>query len=118
VACASRRCTIRPAADTDGNRTGGAAANTDATTNAAICNLSSDRSEAVILPKNTKDTMPEIDLTGPEGNAFALMAHAKRFAEQLELDGGAIIAEMKGGDYENLIKVFERHFGEYVILYR
>jgi len=31
-----------------------------------------------------------IDLTGPDGNAFALMAYAKRFARQLGKDGNAI----------------------------
>ena len=46
-----------------------------------------------------------IDLTGPDGNAFALMAYARRFGKQLELDWKSIIEEMKSGDYENLIKV-------------
>jgi|TARA_B100000282_G_C31284684_1_gene288235 hypothetical protein len=59
-----------------------------------------------------------IDLTGPDGNAFALMAYAKRFGKQLELDWKSIIEEMKSGDYENLIKVFDKHFGDFVILER
>ena len=57
-----------------------------------------------------------IDLTGPEGNAFCLMGYANKFARQLNLDGSTIIAEMKSGDYENLLKVFDSYFGEYVIL--
>jgi hypothetical protein len=64
------------------------------------------------------DKTPVIDLTGPEGNAFCLMAYAKRFARQLGLNGDQIISEMKSGDYEHLLKVFDEHFGDYVILER
>jgi len=61
-----------------------------------------------------------IDLTGPDGNAFALMAYAKRFATQLgwEDRGDALINEMMSGDYEHLLEVFDNAFGEYVILER
>ena len=59
-----------------------------------------------------------IDLTGPEGNAFALIAHAGGLAKQLDLDSDKIINEMKSGDYENLIQVFDKYFGDYVILER
>ena len=59
-----------------------------------------------------------IDITGPDGNAFALMSYARRFAEQLKLDGSAIIEEMVSGDYENLLEVFDKHFGDFVILER
>ena len=59
-----------------------------------------------------------IDLTGPDGNAFALMAYADRFAKQLDLDSVTIKAEMREGDYENLIKVFDEWFGDFVILER
>ena len=61
---------------------------------------------------------PVIDLTGPQGNAFVLMGLAGQYARQLGLDGDMIIAEMKSGNYENLIQVFDRYFGEYVILER
>jgi hypothetical protein len=61
---------------------------------------------------------PVIDLTGPEGNAFFLMGQAGRYARQLGLDGDSIIAEMKSGNYENLVQVFDRYFGDYVILER
>ena len=60
----------------------------------------------------------EIDLTGPDGNAFYLIGTAKNLAKQLGLDGKAIQAEMMAGDYENLINVFDKHFGEFVTLYR
>ena len=59
-----------------------------------------------------------IDLTGPEGNAFVLMGYASRFAKQLGLDSSDIIEEMKSGDYENLIQVFDNYFGDFVILER
>jgi hypothetical protein len=59
-----------------------------------------------------------IDLTGPDGNAFALMAYAKRFARQLDLDADVIIKEMQAADYENLLKVFDNYFGSFVILER
>ena len=61
---------------------------------------------------------PVIDLTGPQGNAYFLMGQADRYARQLGLDGDQIIAEMKLGDYENLVQVFDRYFGDYVILER
>lgn len=59
-----------------------------------------------------------IDLTGPEGNAFALIAHAGGLANQLGLDRDQIVREMQSGDYENLVEVFDKYFGDYVILER
>ena len=59
-----------------------------------------------------------IDLTGPDGNAFALLAYAKRFAQQLNLDFSKIQDEMTSGDYENLVQVFDEYFGDFVILER
>ena len=59
-----------------------------------------------------------IDLTGPDGNSYALMAHANRFAKQLGIDGKTVIDEMMSGNYENLLEVFDKHFGDFVILER
>ncbi len=59
-----------------------------------------------------------IDLTGPDGNAFALMGIARKLAKQLDLDSEKILEEMKSSDYENLIEVFDSYFGDYVILER
>jgi hypothetical protein len=59
-----------------------------------------------------------IDLTGPDGNAFTLMGMASNFAKQLGKDGKAITDEMKMGDYEHLLSVFDREFGAFVILER
>jgi hypothetical protein len=74
----------------------------------------------MILQKQERTGPIIIDLTGPDGNAFALMAYAKRFATQLGWKdrGAAIINEMMSGDYENLLEVFDKAFGEFVILER
>ena len=68
----------------------------------------------MIREKTQKELV--IDLTGPDGNAFALMAYAKRLAEQLGMNYHVIIDEMKQGDYEHLVKTFDFHFGEYITL--
>jgi len=59
-----------------------------------------------------------IDLTGPAGNAFALMGQARRFARQRGLDSKQILDEIKQGDYEHLVEVFDSYFGDYVVLER
>ena len=59
-----------------------------------------------------------IDLTGPEGNAFMLLAYAKSFSKDLGKDYTEIYKQMTSGDYENLIKVFDDSFGDFVILER
>lgn len=60
----------------------------------------------------------EIDLTGPDGNAFVLMGYASNLAKQLKKDEDAIRKDMQSGDYEHLVEVFDREFGDYVTLYR
>jgi hypothetical protein len=62
-----------------------------------------------------------IDITGPQGNAFALMGTARMLGEQLGWDRPKItmmINDMTSGDYEHLLKVFDCHFGKIVILER
>ena len=71
-----------------------------------------------IKKKQGRRGKKEIDLTGSEGNAFVLLGYAKGYAKQLGLDYTAIQKEMTSGDYENLITVFDKHFGEYVDLLR
>ena len=69
----------------------------------------------------SKDEMPSersIDLTGPDGNAFALLGQAKRYARQLDMDFDLIQKEMTSGDYEDLVNTFEKYFGSFVTLYR
>lgn len=57
-----------------------------------------------------------IDLTGPDGNAFALLSYAKTFSENLGKPYEELLIQMQSGDYEHLIKVFDDAFGDFVIL--
>lgn len=59
-----------------------------------------------------------VDLTGPQGNAFAILGLANRLSKQLGYDFAEIKNEMTSGDYENLLQVFDEYFGEFVILER
>ena len=71
--------------------------------------------------KNKKDMPPYpivIDLTGRTGNVFMLMGKAKRFAKDLNLNSDLIIKDMMSSDYEHAVKVFDSHFGDFVILLR
>lgn len=61
---------------------------------------------------------PVVDLTGPAGNAFALLGQARHWAKELELDPAPILAEMQEDDYEHLVNTLEKYFGEYVIFER
>jgi len=75
----------------------------------------------MIREKQEKNGPIVIDLTGPDGNAFALMGIAKRFGQQLGWDRAKsqdLINEMIDGDYEHLLQVFDREFGGFVILER
>lgn len=60
----------------------------------------------------------EIHLDSPEGNAFNLLGVARRLSKQMGKDFNQIGKEMTSGDYQNLISVFDKHFGDHVILYR
>ena len=60
----------------------------------------------------------EIDLTGPDGNAFMLIGRASNLAKQLGLDSKEIQTKMMSGDYENAVNVFDENFGHFVTLYR
>lgn len=61
---------------------------------------------------------PTVDLSGPDGNAYVILGYAKNFCKQLNLDYEPIRKEMTSGDYENLIEVFDKYFGEYIDLMR
>ena len=56
-----------------------------------------------------------IDLDGPDGNAFVLLCKAKKLSKEKGIDFEPISEQMKKGDYINLIKVFEQHFGDEII---
>ena len=75
----------------------------------------------MILQKPQSPKMLEIDLSGPQGNAFFLLGTASKLGRQLGLDKEEIeiiLRQMRFSDYENLINLFDRNFGDYVILYR
>lgn len=63
-----------------------------------------------------------VNLRGPHGNAWSLLGLAKNLIRQLnpynpERYNDSILDEMKAGDYENLLEVFELYFGDYFTLY-
>ena len=59
----------------------------------------------------------EIDLTGPNGNAFYLLKVAKEYAHSMGMKASPIMSEMCAGtDYYKLVKVFEKYFGHFVVL--
>ena len=60
----------------------------------------------------------EIDLTGPEGNAYYLLGLANKLCVTYDLDPNIVHKEMMASDYENLLQVFDNYFGEIVNLYR
>ena len=70
-----------------------------------------------IKEKNSKSKI-EIDLTGPDGNAFTLMGYASDLCKQLGMNKTPILNDMMSGDYEHLLSVMEKHFGNYIIMYR
>ena len=57
-----------------------------------------------------------IDLDGPNGNVFYLLATACKLSKQLGFDNKAIEKDMKSGDYLNVLKVFDDNFGDFVVL--
>jgi 3-deoxy-D-arabino-heptulosonate 7-phosphate (DAHP) synthase len=75
-----------------------------------------------MIRKKEKTNLPiVIDLTGPDGNAFSLLAMARSIGKKLGMSYTEIeniIDDMMESDYENLIKVFDKHFGDFVILER
>ena len=63
----------------------------------------------------------EIDLSSSAGNAFVLLAYAEDLGRRLGYNRQAmklITDNMKLGDYDHLLKVFDYHFGDFVILYK
>jgi len=74
----------------------------------------------MIKEKKSTDGI-EVDLTGPQGNAFYLLGLVSSFGRQLGWSSEEITkitTEMMSGNYENLISVFDREFGSFVTLYR
>ena len=77
--------------------------------------------QQMIRKKKQRNGPMIIDLTGPDGNAFSLLGTAKNLAKQIGYspkETHDLLRDMQLGDYENLINVFDKHFGELVILER
>ena len=78
------------------------------------------RSKKTIKQMRTKKTNSgkiEIDLTGPQGNAFVLLGVAQDLSRKLGLDWDSIYSEMTSADYEWLLQVMDYHFGDFIIMY-
>lgn len=69
-----------------------------------------------MIREKVKPTEIVIDTTGPDGNAVGLIKLALKYAHIFSLDGDAIKAEMMAGDYDNLLTVFDDHFGDFITL--
>ena len=70
--------------------------------------------------KELKHKMIEIDLSGPDGNAFVLLSLANRLGNQLYgyEKTEEILQEMRLSTYELLLLTFDKYFGSVVTLYR
>lgn len=74
-----------------------------------------------IIKKELRNERRIIDLTGPDGNAFALMGIARNWWKQMGYESETIelmLAEMMQSDYEQLIETFDKHFGSFCDLER
>jgi hypothetical protein len=79
----------------------------------------------MIKEKNRHSIEIEIDLTGSQGNAYALIRLAIDLSKRLneiygeqKYDTKKITDDMTSGDYDHLIEVLETNFGEHIIIYR
>jgi hypothetical protein len=72
----------------------------------------------MIVDKRPIKDKIEIDLLGPEGNAFTLLGIAKDLSHKLDMDWDMIHTEMTSSDYEWLLQVMDHHFGDFIIMYR
>ena len=68
--------------------------------------------------RNTTVEKNIINLDGPDGNAISLMGRDRRLCRDIGLgrEADTILNEMWSGDYTNLVKTFDKYFGEYVVL--
>ena len=74
-----------------------------------------------MIVKKQKTKGIEIDLTGPQGNAYYLLGLAKKWGKELDMGQSYIntmLEKMMSGDYENLVKVFDDEFGSIVTIYK
>tara|TARA_B100001250_G_C19108273_1_gene489970 strand:+ start:147 stop:410 length:264 start_codon:yes stop_codon:yes gene_type:complete len=63
----------------------------------------------------------EIDLNGPDGNAFVLLGLARNLGKRMGMSYDEIERiqdEMRLSTYDLLLLTFDKYFGELVVLYR
>jgi hypothetical protein len=68
--------------------------------------------------KNTRQKQV-VDLSGPQGNAYFLLASASRMGRQLGMTAEEVevmMADMRSSDYKHLVETFDNHFGTFVDL--
>ena len=71
--------------------------------------------------KEMKKGPIEIDLNGPDGNAFVLLGLAAKLGKRMGMSYDEIERiqdEMRLSTYDLLLLTFDKYFGELVILYR
>lgn len=71
-----------------------------------------------MIKEKYEDGKKVIYLDSLQGNSFYLLSVARDMCIKLNKDYMKISKEMKSGGYENLIKVFDREFGNYIDLQR
>jgi hypothetical protein len=72
----------------------------------------------MIVNNSPKKDKIEIDLKGPQGNAFTLLGIAKDLSNKFGYDWEVIYSQMTESDYEWLIQTMDSYFGDHIILYR
>ena len=75
------------------------------------------------LINNSNTVKRNLDLRGPDGNAYVILGIAKKFTDQLnkvdpeKYNWDKIQIEMTKGNYKNLVLTFEEYFGDYIDIY-
>ena len=74
----------------------------------------------MIKDRKEMNPMIEIDLSGPERNAFVLLKYADTLGKRIYgyEKTEAILEEMRLSTYELLLLTFDKYFGSVVTLYR
>ncbi len=72
----------------------------------------------MIMKKECLQRGVEIDLTGPDGNAFSLLGYASRWSfAGMQASGRSkaeILDDMQSKDYDHLVEVMDNEFGHFV----
>jgi len=71
-----------------------------------------------MIVNKPKKSKIEIDLLGPDGNAFVLLSIAKDLCHKTGIEWEPVKNEMTSGNYENLLLTMDKYFGDLIIMYR